>query len=39
MGAHQEPPGGAAVLEAGDTLTSLGHRHDLDRLEQLARPA
>jgi voltage-gated potassium channel len=32
-------PGGETRLEEGDTLISLGHRHDLDRLEQLARPA
>lgn len=32
-------PGGATVLDKGDTLISLGHRHDLDRLEQRAQPA
>ncbi|OGQ26829.1 MAG: hypothetical protein A2138_14415 [Deltaproteobacteria bacterium RBG_16_71_12] len=38
-GAMEFNPGGATVLEQGDTLISLGHRHDLDRLERLARPA
>ncbi len=32
-------PGGETRLEMGDTLISLGHRRDLDRLEQLAQPA
>jgi voltage-gated potassium channel len=26
-------PGGETILDEGDTLISLGHRHDLDRLE------
>jgi voltage-gated potassium channel len=30
-------PGGDAVLAAGDTIISLGHRRDLDRLEAMAR--
>ena len=30
-------PSGATRLEGGDTLISLGHRHDLDRLETMAR--
>lgn len=29
-------PGGETTVEAGDTLISLGHRHDLDRLEKMA---
>ncbi len=29
-------PGGETKLDEGDTLISLGHRHDLDRLERLA---
>lgn len=32
-------PGGETVLERGDTLISLGHRRDIDRLEQMAQPA
>jgi voltage-gated potassium channel len=32
-------PGGETRLESGDTLISLGHRHDLDRLEEWARAA
>ncbi len=29
-------PGGDTRIDGGDTLISLGHRHDLDRLESLA---
>ena len=32
-------PGGETVLSLGDTLISLGHRRDIDRLEQMAQPA
>lgn len=32
-------PGGETVLNTGDTLISLGHRRDIDRLEQMAQPA
>lgn len=32
-------PGGETVLNSGDTLISLGHRRDIDRLEQMAQPA
>ena len=38
-GAMEFNPGGVTVLERGDTLISLGHRHDLNRLEQMAQPA
>lgn len=30
-------PGGETKLDGGDTLISLGHRKDLDRLEQWAK--
>jgi voltage-gated potassium channel len=30
-------PGGETKLEEGDTLISLGHRHDLDNLEKVAK--
>ena len=30
-------PGGETRLDEGDTLISLGHRHDLDRLESWAK--
>jgi len=35
-GAMSFNPDGAAVLDAGDLLITLGHRQQLDRLEQLA---
>jgi voltage-gated potassium channel len=30
-------PGGETMLEIGDTLISLGHRNDLDRLDEMGR--
>ncbi len=38
-GAMEFNPGGETVLSNGDTLISLGHRRDIDRLEQMAHPA